>query len=271
MKHALTQLTIAAAAVIGNASWAQSTPPNDIEVSFTGPAEVQIGRADHFRLKVKNIGANPAASVSTTLIFPPGVELDTKLNTATGKYVPKVPTNCSYSVTPVKKLTCLANNVATTSDDRNFVIDLRVPLTGSAVTTFTWTATAAGDTNLNNNTASWDTVYGSFLPNNGLDFSQNPTLWSWGIAGRKNVLDSPMTGRPNQIALDANGEGSGMSGSVPVTWKATKVGTGLNVKVHTSMYSPAIDMNLTPFSSRCFQGMAYWTGLQDTGEVRMCY
>ena len=270
MKHALTHLTIAAA-VIGNAAWAQSTPPNDIMVTFTGPDELQIGRADHFKLSITNMGANPAASVSTTMTFPPGVELDTKLNTATGKYVAKVPTNCSYTTVPVKKLTCLANNVATTGDTRNYVIDLRVPLSGAGISTFTWTATVAGDVDLNNNTASWNTIYGSFLPNNGLDFTLNPTLTYWVALGRKNVLDNPMTRPSGALALDLNGEGTGWMQTTPVTWKAVKVGTGINVKVNSAMYAPAVEWNLTPFNSHCFQGMGYWTGLQDSYEVRACY
>lgn len=229
MKHALTHLTIAAA-VIGNAAWAQSTPPNDIMVTFTGPDELQIGRADHFKLSITNMGANPAASVSTTMTFPPGVELDTKLNTATGKYVAKVPTNCSYTTVPVKKLTCLANNVATTGDTRNYVIDLRVPLSGAGISTFTWTATAAGDVDLNNNTASWNTIYGSFLPNNGLDFTLNPTLTYWVALGRKNVLDNPMNRPPPTFTLDANGYGTAVSGQANA--QVVKVGNGINVKLY---------------------------------------
>ncbi len=46
-----------------------------------------------------------------------------------------------------KRLTCLANNVQM-GETRNFMIDLRAPLTSAVVATFTWTATAAGDLNL---------------------------------------------------------------------------------------------------------------------------
>lgn len=264
MKHAFTLLAFAANTVAAGA-WAQTSP--DMSVQFTGPVELQLGRADHYKLSVTNLGSAVAPTTSSTMTFPPGVELDTKINTATGKAVPKVPTNCSYSVTPAKRLTCLANNVAV-GETRNFTIDLRAPLTSAVVGTFTWTTTAAGDLNSSNDTASHDTLFGSFSPNTNLNFPA--TLTYWVAMGRKNVLDNPMTRPSGVMAVDANGDGVGSMG-VPVTWKATKVGTGLSVQIHSSMYSPAVDMNLTPFNSHCYQGMGYWTGLQDSYEVRMCY
>lgn len=264
-------LTVLACAGVALCHASHATAP-DIAVQFTGPAELELGRADHFRLSVTNLGSQVAASVSATMAFPPGVELATRLNTATGRYDLKVPANCSYSATPVKRLTCLANNVAVGgSDTRTYVIDLRAPTSGAMVGQFSWTATTTGDGNPANNSAVWTTTFGNFAPNLGLDFNANPMLSYWVALGRKSVLDNPMTRPSGSWTLDANGEGSGTMQGTPVTWKATKVGSGLNLKVNSAMYAPAVELNLTPFNSRCYQGMGYWTGLHDSYEVRVCY
>ena len=69
------------------------------------------------------------------------------------------------------------------------------------VGTFTWITAAAGDLNSEQQHGFLrHHVYGSFSPNNNLNFPQNPTLTFWvAIAGRKNVLDNPMTGRPSGV------------------------------------------------------------------------
>lgn len=266
MKSALTLFALAAAALAGGVH-AQTTAP-DISVQFTGPTELELGRPDHYRLSVTNSGSAYAPTVSSTMIFPPGVELDTRLNTATGRYDPKVPANCSYAVTPSKRLTCLANNVAV-GETRNYVIDLRAPLTGATIGAFTWTTVAAGDLNPGNNTVTFSTTFGNFAPSVGFNFPATLTYWT--AIGRRSVLDNPMTRPSGLMTLDANGEGSGIMQGTPVTWKVTKVGNGINIKVNSSMYAPATEWNLTPFNSRCWQGMGYWTGMQDWYEQRACY
>lgn len=268
MKHALCLLSSMALACAAFSVSAQSTAP-DVAVAVTGPAELESGRPDRFRLSVTNLGNQVATSVSTVMIFPPGVELDTRLNTATGRQDPKVPVNCSYAVLPSKRLTCLANNVAAGgSDTRSYNIDLRAPANGATIANFTWVASTVGDNNLANNSITHSTTFGNFAPNVGLAFPA--TLTYWVTMGRKTLLEGPMTRPSGTWAVDANGEGSGGMG-VPVTWKATKVGSGLSIQINSAMYAPAVDMNLTPLNSRCFQGLGYWTGLRDSYEVRVCY
>lgn len=257
---------LAAIVALAGAAHAQTAP--DVAVQFTGPAELELGRADHYRLSVTNHGSAVAPTTASTMIFPPGVELDTRRNTATGRMDPKVPVNCTYAVTPSKRLTCLANNVAV-GETRSFVIDLRAPLSGSTVGALTWTTVAAGDQHLTDNTVTFNTLFGNFAPILGLSFPVTLTYWT--ALGRKNVLDNPMTRPSGVLTFDANGEGGGTMQGSPVSWRITTVGNGINVKVNSSMYAPAVEWNLTPFNSRCFQGMGYWTGLHDSYEVRACY
>lgn len=269
LKTASTTMAIVAFALaIAFTQGAQAQTAPDVAVQFTGPTELELGRPDHFRLSVTNHGSAVAPTTASTMIFPPGVELDTRLNTATGRQIPKVPVNCSYAVTPSKRLTCLANNVAV-GETRTYLVDLRAPLNGATIGAFTWTTVAAGDTQLVDNTVTFNTLFGNFAPNLGLNFPASLTFWV--ALGKKSVLENPMTRPSGVIAFDANGQGSGTMQSSPVTWSVMKVGNGINVKVNSSMYAPAVEWNLTPFSSRCYQGMGYWTALQDWYEVRACY
>jgi hypothetical protein len=265
MSTPLRALALAAALLAGPAS---ATTYPDIAVQFTGPTELELGRPDRFKLTLTNLGSAEAVSVTATMVFPPGVELDRRYNTATGRMDLKVPAGCTYSTTPSKRLTCTGSRVAVNGDFRSFVVDLRAPTSGPAMGNFTWTASTAGDPNPSNNSATLVTQFGNFLPNLGLNFPA--TLYYWDSRGKTALLETPFPRTPGQWAVDANGDGSGSMG-VPVVWKATKAGNNLRMRIDSAMYQPAMEGELTPLNSRCYQGLAYWTGLQASYEMRICY
>ena len=263
----MAPLVVVAATAFGACNGCSATTAPDIAEQLSGPSELEQGRPDHYRLVVTNIGSLAAATVTARMTFSASVTLDTRLNTATGRRDLKSPKNCTCVAAPVKSLTCLANNVLS-GQTRTFLSDLRAPSSGSAQGAFTWTAAVPGDLNTANNTATPVMQFGTFTPNANQAFPTAMALWV--AMGKKSVLENPMTGNPGILAFDAYGEGAG-SMDAPVTWHATVVGPGLNIKINSAMYQAAVDMNLTPFSSRCFQGMGCWTGLQDWYEVRVCF
>lgn len=262
-------LAAALSGAAADVAFAQNTLRPDIAVLLTGPSELQVGLADHFKLAVRNDGHAAASNVVVTMTLPPGATLDTAINTATGKPYFKVPASCSFvNGTTVKTLTCNFASVAV-GETQGKVVDFRAPGTGAGIAAFTFTAVTPNDTNAANDSATLNTTYGQFAPNLGLNFPATFTYWV--ALGKKSVLVNPMNQPSGAIAVDANGDGAGTMQTTPVTWKATKVGNGINVKINSSMYAPAVEWNLTPFNSHCYQGMGYWTGLRDSYEVRACY
>ena len=268
MKRLLQATLLAAAAgTVASHAIAQNQLRPDIAVSFTGPSELELGLADHFTLSVKNEGYAVATNVAAVMTLPPGTTLDTAINTATGRPYFKVPSSCTFvNGTTSKQLTCNFASVAV-GETQSKVIDLAAPATSASVGAFTFTATAANDVNLANNTATLLTTFGHFAPNLGLTFPANMPWWV--AMGRKNVLDNPMTRPSGTFVLDANGVGAAVTGMANA--QVVKVGNGINVKLYDMSGVLSSDWNLTPFNSHCYQGLGYWVRLQDSYGVRICY
>ena len=268
MKRLLQATLLAAAAgTVASHAIAQNQLRPDIAVSFTGPSELELGLADHFKLSVKNEGYAVATNVVAVMTLPPGTTLDTAINTATGRPYFKVPTSCTFvNGTTSKQLTCNFASVAV-GETQSKVIDLTAPPTGASVGAFSFTATTPNDANPANDTATLLTTFGNFAPNLGLNFPANMPFWT--AMGRKNVLDNPMNRPPPTFTLDANGYGTAVSGQANA--QVVKVGNGINVKLYDMSGMMTSDWNLTPFNSHCYQGMGYWVRLRDNYGVRVCY
>jgi hypothetical protein len=260
-------LLAGAACTVASGAIAQNTLRPDIAVSFTGPSELELGLADHFKLSVTNEGYAAAINVVAVMTLPPGTTLDTAINTATGKPYFKVPSSCTFvNGATSKQLTCNFASVAV-GETQSKVIDLVAPASGAAVGAFTFTTTTPNDVNAANNSTTLLTTFGHFAPNLGLAFPANMPFWV--AMGRKNVLDNPMTRPSGTFTLDANGFGIAVSGQANA--QMVKVGNGINVKLYDLSGTMTSEWNLTPHSSRCYQGMGYWVRLQDSYGVRICY
>lgn len=262
---------LGAVALLGAAAGtlAQTTQP-DVVTTLTGPADLQVGRSARWVLSVTNIGYASAAQTRTTIVLPQGMSLDSRVSLTSPNGYLAVPKNCTYVAT-TRTLTCAADNVATTGDVRNFNLDLQAP---NAPTVLTLTATTAvisgaSDANLANNSATTSTLLGNFTPS--VSFPLTGARM-WMCPGKRELLECTYSIPNWALDLDANGQ-SIVSGVVRLSASSVP-GSGTFAMQQYGTYGQlTYSWNLTPYSSRCFQGpvTSYVTGDPYPYEGRVCY
>ncbi|MDH5540492.1 MAG: hypothetical protein OEY03_13915, partial [Rhizobacter sp.] len=139
-KSALILVTLTLAVVAGSANARRLTP--DVAVQWSGPSELQLGRAEHYRLGVSNVGFAAAYNVLATLSLPSGVTVENK------------PAECVQQGQQVK----CNHSVIAVGETKTATIDLRAPTSGTTQAQLTFTASASGDNRQANNSATVRTM-----------------------------------------------------------------------------------------------------------------
>lgn len=260
----------AAACAAAQPSTTSNTPKPDVVTTLSGPADLQVGRSARWVLSVTNTGHASALQTRTTIVLPAGMSLDTRVSLTSPNGYLAVPKNCSY-VSTSRTLTCAADNIATTSDVRTFNLDLQAPDAPAVLTLTASTAVVSGapDANLANNSATASTLLASFTPS--VTFPLTGARM-WMCPGKRELLECP-THIPNwALDLDANGQ-MVASGVVRLAASSPPGSGSFVMQQYGTSGQLTYSWNLTPYSSRCFQGpvTSYVTGDPYPYEGRVCW
>lgn len=267
MKHT-TALALLLMCAAGAMAQNTTTQKPDVVTTLTGPSELQVGRSARWAMSLKNEGWAVAAQTRTTIVLPPGTDLDIRISLTSPNGYRAVPVNCSYVVL-TRTLTCLANNIAV-GETRNFNIDLQGPVMPSNLTITANTAIAAGepDSNLANNSASTNTLVANFTP--AITFpTTNARMWM--CPGKRELLECSSI--PNwALPLDANGQMI-VAGAVRLAATAPPGSGTFTMNQYGTWGQLVYSWNLTPYNSRCYQGpvTSYVTGDPYPYEGRVCH